>query len=85
MHLLFRLGAQPTAVLDAADVVLVPAVPPEDVAAVAQALRLPEPVAAQLPTLGPAEVLAASRSGTAVVTVQATPGELALLRAGDLT
>jgi hypothetical protein len=58
-------------------------VPAEESAAVAQALRLPEAVAAQLPGLGPVEVLAASRSRTAVVTVQATPSELALLRAGD--
>ena len=85
VHLLFRVGGQPTAVLDAADVVLVPAVPPDELPAVAAALRLPEPVAALLPGLGPAEVLAASRTRTAVVTVQATPSELALLRAGDLT
>jgi hypothetical protein len=85
VHLLFRVGGQPTAVLDAADVVLVPAVPAEEVPAVAQALRLPEAIAAQLPGLGPVEVLAASRNRTAVVTVQATPSELALLRAGDLT
>ena len=83
VHLVFRAGGQPTAVLDAADVVLVPAVPAEEVAAVGQALRLPEAVAAHLPGLGPAEVLVASRHRTAVVTVQATPGELALLRAGD--
>lgn len=84
VHLLFRVGGQPTAVLDAADVVLVPAVPAEETAAVAQALRLPESIAAQLPGLGPVEVLAASRNRTAVVTVQATPSELALLRAGEV-
>jgi hypothetical protein len=85
VHLLFRVGGQPTAVLDAADVVLVPAVPAEEIPAVAQALRLPESIAAQLPGLGPVEVLAASRNRTAVVTVQATSSELGLLRAGDLT
>ena len=83
VHLIFRLGGQPTAILDAADVVLVPAVPADEVAAVGQALRLPEPVAAQLPGLGPVEVLVASRHRTAIVTVQATPGELTLLRAGE--
>ena len=71
--------------LDAADLVLVPQVPEEEVESVAQALRLPPALAAHLPGLGPAEVLAATRRQTAVVTVQATPTELSILRAGDLT
>jgi hypothetical protein len=83
VHLVFRAGGPPTAVLDAADVVLVAAVPPDETAAVAQALRLPEAVGAQLAGLGPAEVLAASRRHTAVVTVHPTAGEQALLQAGD--
>jgi len=83
VHLVFRAAGQPTSLAGIADVVLVPAIPAEEVAAVGQALRLPEPVAAQLSGLGPAEVLVASRQRTAIVTVQATPGELALLRAGD--
>ena len=85
VHLLFRAGGQPAAVLDAADLVLVPQVPDDEVDAVAEALRLPPSLAAHLPGLGPAEVLAATRRRTAVVTVQATPTELSILRAGDLT
>ena len=84
VHLLFRIGGQPAAVLDTADLVLVPQVPAEEAEAVTAALRLPAGLAVHLAGLGPAEVLAATRSRTTVVTVQASPTEQSVLRAGDL-
>ena len=81
VHLVFRLGTSPSAVLDAADPVLVTPPQPDEVEQVLAALRLPDGLAGELAGMAPAEVLAVTRSGAAFVTVQATAGETAVLRA----
>ncbi len=79
VHLLFRLVAQSSTLLDAADLILLPQPPPEELDSALELLRLPPAIADQVTRMDNTEFLAVTRGRALFVRIRATPTETELL------